>query len=360
MFGVTTPCVTRARERLEELGYEVLVFHATGTGGQSFEALATGGYLVGALDATTTELADDLVGGVLSAGPDRLEAVGRAGMPQVVSLGALDMVNFGPRDTVPPQFEGRNLYVHNPTITLMRTTPEEMAELGRRIARKLNGADGPTVLFVPLKGVSAIDVEGQPFRDAEADEALFAALREGVDPGKVEVHEVDADVNDPAFATAMADRLHELIQEARMTRDEALARLREQVAAGPAGHRRRRGHGPVGQVRAGRRRRPDHHLQLRALPDGGPRLAGGDDALRRRQRDRHGHGPRGAAGRARHGGAGRRVRDRSVPAHAAASSRTSSARASPACRTSRPSGSSTGPSASAWRRPAWATASRSR
>jgi uncharacterized protein (UPF0261 family) len=214
MFGVTTPCVTAARERLEELGYEVLVFHATGTGGQSFEALATGGYLVGALDVTTTELADDLVGGVLSAGPDRLEAVGRSAIPQVVSLGALDMVNFGPRDTVPDKFEGRNLYVHNPTITLMRTTPEENAELGRRIARKLNGADGPTVLFVPLKGVSAIDVDGQPFRDAEADEALFAALREGLDTSKVEVHEVDTDVNDPAFAVAMADRLHELVSRA--------------------------------------------------------------------------------------------------------------------------------------------------
>jgi uncharacterized protein (UPF0261 family) len=113
---------------------------------------------------------------------------------------------------VPPQFESRNLYVHNPTITLMRTTAEEMGELGRRIAGKLNGAEGPTVLYVPLKGVSAIDVEGQPFHDAEADEALFAALREGVDPDKVEVHEVEADVNDPAFATAMADRLHELIQ----------------------------------------------------------------------------------------------------------------------------------------------------
>jgi uncharacterized protein (UPF0261 family) len=214
MFGVTTPCVTRARERLEELGYEVLVFHATGTGGQSFEALAAGGYLVGALDVTTTELADDLVGGVLSAGPDRLEAVGRSGIPQVVSLGALDMVNFGSRETVPAQFEDRNLYVHNPTVTLMRTTAEENAELGRRIARKLNSADSPTVLFVPLKGVSAIDVDGQPFRDAEADEALFGALREGIDTSKVEVHEVDADVNDPAFATAMADRLHELVQEA--------------------------------------------------------------------------------------------------------------------------------------------------
>jgi uncharacterized protein (UPF0261 family) len=215
MFGVTTPCVTRARERLEELGYEVLVFHATGTGGQSFEALATGGFLAGALDATTTELADELVGGVLSAGPDRLEAVGRAGIPQVVSLGALDMVNFGPRETVPERFAERNLYVHNATVTLMRTTPEENAELGRRIARKLNAAESPTALFVPLAGVSAIDVEGQPFRDADADAALFAALRDGLDRSRVEVHELDTDVNDPAFATAMADRLHELIGEAR-------------------------------------------------------------------------------------------------------------------------------------------------
>jgi uncharacterized protein (UPF0261 family) len=215
MFGVTTPAVTRARERLEELGYEVLVFHATGTGGQSMEALASGGFLAGVLDLTTTELADDLVGGVLSAGPDRLEAAGTAGVPQVVSLGALDMVNFGPKDTVPERFAERNLYVHNPTITLMRTTPEENAELGRRIAHKLNGAGAPTVLFVPLRGVSAIDVEGQPFHDRAADAALFAALREHVDRGRVEVHEVEVDVNDPAFATAMADRLHELVEAAR-------------------------------------------------------------------------------------------------------------------------------------------------
>jgi uncharacterized protein (UPF0261 family) len=215
MFGVTTPCITRARERLEELGYEVLVFHATGTGGQSFEALATGGFLAGALDATTTELADDLVGGVLSAGPDRLEAAGRAGLAQVVSVGALDMVNFGPQDTVPERFAGRTLYVHNPTVTLMRTTPQENAELGRRIARKLRDAKGPTVLFVPLGGVSAIDVEGQPFHDPDADRALFEALREGLDGADVEVRELETDVNDPAFATAMADRLHALIQEAR-------------------------------------------------------------------------------------------------------------------------------------------------
>jgi uncharacterized protein (UPF0261 family) len=210
MFGVTTPSVTRARERLEELGYEVLVFHATGTGGQSMEALARGGFLAGVLDITTTELADELVGGVLSAGPDRLETAGELGLPQVVSLGALDMVNFGPRETVPPQFEGRNLYVHNPTVTLMRTTPEECAELGRQIARKLSPSTGPTALFVPLKGVSMIATEGGPFHDAAADDALFTALREGLGPN-VEVHELDLDVNDPAFADAMANRLHELI-----------------------------------------------------------------------------------------------------------------------------------------------------
>jgi uncharacterized protein (UPF0261 family) len=209
MFGVTTPCVTRARERLEELGYEVLVFHATGTGGQSMEALMRGGFVTGVLDVTTTELADDLVGGVLSAGPDRLEAAGKLGIPQVVSLGALDMVNFGPRDTVPAAFAERNLYVHNPTVTLMRTTSEECAELGRRIARKLNAATGPTALFVPLRGVSMIAVEGQPFYDPEADEALFAAVRDHVDPG-VETHWLDMDVNDERFAVAMADRLHDL------------------------------------------------------------------------------------------------------------------------------------------------------
>jgi uncharacterized protein (UPF0261 family) len=213
MFGVTTPCVTRARERLEELGYEVLVFHATGAGGESLEALARGGFLAGVLDTTTTELADELVGGVFPAGPGRLEAAGAAGVPQVVSLGALDMVNFGPRETVPPEFEARNLYVHNPTVTLMRTTPEECAYLGRTIGRKLSGAHGPTVLFVPLKGVSMIAVEGQPFYDADADAALFAGLRETL-ADSVEVHEIDTDINDPEFAVAMADRLHALIREA--------------------------------------------------------------------------------------------------------------------------------------------------
>lgn len=213
MFGVTTPAADEARDRLTELGYEVLVFHATGTGGRAMEKLVESGLLAGVLDLTTTELADDLVGGVLSAGPDRLEMAGSTGLPQVVSLGALDMVNFGPRETVPDEFGGRNLFVHNPTVTLMRTTAEEMAELGRRIARKLAAATGPTALFVPLRGVSAIDVDGGPFRDAEADEALFAALREGLAGAAVRVEEVDQAINDPGFGTAMADALHSTITD---------------------------------------------------------------------------------------------------------------------------------------------------
>jgi uncharacterized protein (UPF0261 family) len=211
MFGVTTPCVTRAREALEARGYEVLVFHATGTGGRAMESLVEGGFLRGVLDATTTELCDDLVGGVLSAGPGRLEAAGRAGLPQVVSLGALDMVNFGPRETVPPRFAGRTFHVHNPTVTLMRTTPEECAELGRRIARKLAAATGPVALFVPLGGVSLIDVEGAPFHDPEADAALFGALREGLAGTRVDLVELDLAINDPAFADAMAERLDAML-----------------------------------------------------------------------------------------------------------------------------------------------------
>jgi uncharacterized protein (UPF0261 family) len=213
MFGVTTPAVDAARERLTELGYEVLVFHATGAGGRSMEALADGGFLAGVLDLTTTELADDLVGGVLSAGPERLTAAGRAGIPQVVSVGALDMVNFGPRDTVPAQFEDRLLYVHNPTVTLMRTTAAENAELGRRIAGKLAAATGPTDVYLPLRGVSAIDADGGVFADPDADAALFAALRTNLAGTPVRVHEVDAHVNDPTFAVELAERLHTMISK---------------------------------------------------------------------------------------------------------------------------------------------------
>lgn len=215
MFGVTTPCVTTARERLEALGYEVLVFHQTGAGGGSMEALIAAGFIAGSLDVTTTEFCDSVAGGVLAAVPDRLESAGARGIPQVVSLGALDMVNFGPLESVPERYRERNLYVHNPTITLMRTTPDECREIAAIIAGKLNAATGPTVLFVPLRGVSMIAVDGQVFHDPEADEALFSTLRELVDTSKVEVHEVDVDVNDAAFALAMANRLHELILEAR-------------------------------------------------------------------------------------------------------------------------------------------------
>ena len=207
MFGVTTPCLTTAREELERLGYEPVIFHATGVGGQAMEGLMESGFLRGVLDVTTTELCDDLVGGVLSAGPDRLEMAGRLGLPQVVSVGALDMVNFGARDSVPERFEDRNLYVHNPSITLMRTTQEENAELGRRIASKLSAATGPTALFIPLGGVSMIDAEGQPFHDPEADAALFEELRKVAD--NVELIEMEEHVNDPAFAKAMVAKLDE-------------------------------------------------------------------------------------------------------------------------------------------------------
>lgn len=211
MFGVTTPCVTALREQLERAGYEVLVFHATGSGGRSMESLIEAGFIAGVADVTTTEWCDELVGGVLSAGPTRLEAAARAGIPQVVSCGALDMVNFWALDTVPAQFKTRTLYQHSPNVTLMRTTPEECAKLGEVIAARLNAATGPTALFLPLQGVSAIDREGQPFHLPEADEALFDALRQHVQP-PVELIELDRHINDPTFAAAMADKLMAMLR----------------------------------------------------------------------------------------------------------------------------------------------------
>ena len=211
MFGVTTAGANAARERLEKLGYEVVVFHATGSGGRAMEGLVKGGFFAGVLDLTTTELADELVGGVLSAGPDRLEAAGKAGVPQVVSLGAMDMVNFGPRATLPAQFESRNIHVHNETVTLMRTTPDEMGQLGRIVGEKLARAGSPTSMFVPLRGVSAIDVDGAPFRDVAADEVMFSALRAALSGSAVRLVEMDNAINDPAFAVAVAEELHRLI-----------------------------------------------------------------------------------------------------------------------------------------------------
>jgi uncharacterized protein (UPF0261 family) len=217
MFGVTTPAVEAARRRLDELGYEVLVFHCTGVGGQSMEGIIEAGLVAGVLDLTTTELADELVGGVFSAGPTRLTAAGRAGIPQAVSFGALDMVNFGPRETVPPQFAGRRLHVHNATVTLMRTTPSENAELGRRLAERLNAAQGAVTVHVPLGGVSAIDCAGQPFHDPEADKALFTAFEQTID-ARVSVLRRPTTINDPAFAVEMADSLHHSIQHTRASK----------------------------------------------------------------------------------------------------------------------------------------------
>jgi uncharacterized protein (UPF0261 family) len=214
MFGVTTPCVEHARRRLEESAFEVLVFHATGTGGRTMEALIEDGLVTGVLDLTTTELADELVGGVLTAGPTRLTAAGRRRIPQVISVGALDMVNFGPPETVSEKFRARKFYQHNPAVTLMRTTPEENRQLGEEIARKANAAEGPVTIMVPLKGVSAIDAEGKAFWDPEADAALFQALRQNVS-APVELVELDLHINDPAFADACVARLTAMLSAAR-------------------------------------------------------------------------------------------------------------------------------------------------
>lgn len=215
MFGVTTPAVETAKAYLEDHGYEVLVFHATGTGGKTMEALIESGYFKGVLDLTTTEWCDELVGGVLNAGPNRLEAASKTKTPQVVSLGACDMVNFGPMASVPKEFEGRNFYKHNPTVTLMRTTLEENRLLGKIIAEKLNLATEKTALFIPLLGVSMIDNVGQPFYGPEEDAMLFKTLRENVDPSKVKVIELNNHVNDDDFALAMAKQLIEYMEEAQ-------------------------------------------------------------------------------------------------------------------------------------------------
>ncbi|WP_135663163.1 Tm-1-like ATP-binding domain-containing protein [Halorhabdus rudnickae] len=213
MFGVTTPCVQAAREYLEDRGYETVVFHATGTGGQAMENLIRQGVIDGVLDVTTTEWADELVGGVLSAGPERLDAGAETGTPQVVSTGALDMVNFGPRDSVPETFEDRQFHIHNPQVTLMRTTPEENAKLGEIVAEKLSTASGPTAVYLPLDGVSMIDVAGEDFYDPDADEALFEAIRTTLDES-IELVEMETDINDHAFAVAMAKQLDEYMQTA--------------------------------------------------------------------------------------------------------------------------------------------------
>jgi len=205
-FGNTTPCIEKAKAIVEAAGYEVVVFAATGTGGRTMESLIEAGMVAGVLDITTTEWADELVGGVLTAGPTRLDAAARAGVPAVVSTGCLDMVNFGPRDSVPEKFRGRTFYQHNAQVTLMRTTPEENARLGRILAGKLNASRGPVAVVLPLRGGSVIGAPGGPFHDPEADAALYAALKGGLRPD-IPVRELDCAINDPAFAEACAEAL---------------------------------------------------------------------------------------------------------------------------------------------------------
>jgi uncharacterized protein (UPF0261 family) len=206
MFGVTTPCVTQAVEMLRG-DYDCLVFHATGTGGRAMEKLAESGLIVGMIDVTTTEICDLLFGGVLSAGPDRLGAAIRTGLPYVGSVGALDMVNFQAFDTVPERYRGRRLHRHNPQVTLMRTTPEENRQMGEWLGERLNQCPGEVRVLIPEKGVSAIDAPGQPFYDPQADAALFAALEKTFRPtAKRRLERLPLHINDPKFSAALVER----------------------------------------------------------------------------------------------------------------------------------------------------------
>ena len=208
MFGNTTTLVSMARDLLEDAGYEVLVFHATGTGGQTMESLIESGMVAGVLDVTTTEWADELVGGVLSAGPDRLDAMSRAKVPAVIAPGCLDMINFGERDTVPPELEQRAIYEHNPQVTLVRTSVEECTDLGKILARKAKANKAPTSILLPTRAISVISAEGEAFHDPAADEALFDAIRQ---TAGVEVVELAVEINSEEFARACVEKLLELM-----------------------------------------------------------------------------------------------------------------------------------------------------
>jgi uncharacterized protein (UPF0261 family) len=211
MFGNTTAGVTEAKRLLEAAGYEVLVYHATGVGGRAMEAVIASGLVTGVLDLTTTEWADELVGGILSAGPTRLEAAAHAGVPTVIAPGCLDMVNFGEPGSVPAKFAGRRFYAHNPQVTLMRTTPAECAALGRILAEKINRYRGPVTVLLPRGGISLISMPGQPFHDPAADEALFEALRRNLH-ASVPVVESDDAINHPRFAALCAQALLEQLK----------------------------------------------------------------------------------------------------------------------------------------------------
>jgi uncharacterized protein (UPF0261 family) len=205
MFGVTTACVTMVREAMET-SHEIYTFHATGVGGQSMEKLVDSRLVAGLLDITTTEVPDLLVGGVFAATEDRFGSIIRTELPYVGSVGAVDMVNFGARETVPAKFANRRLHVHNAQVTLMRTTPDENVAIGKFIVERLNRMKGPVRFLLPLRGVSAIDAPGQSFHDPEADRALFDTIRAGWQPASNrQLIELDFHINDPEFAAALVD-----------------------------------------------------------------------------------------------------------------------------------------------------------
>ncbi len=210
MFGQTTPCVTRCKEELTAKGYEVLVFHASGTGGKTMESMVDEGYVEGVLDVTTTEWADELMGGVFTAGPTRLEAPGRAGVAHLIVPGCVDMVNFGPPETVPEKYNDRTFYESKPTVTLMRTSAEENARIGEMFAEKANASKGKVGFLLPLRGLSVLDSEGGAFWSPEADSALFRAIKENV-RGDIPVVELDAHINDEEFSRKAVAMLMDLM-----------------------------------------------------------------------------------------------------------------------------------------------------
>jgi uncharacterized protein (UPF0261 family) len=212
MFGNTTVCVDHARGILENEGYEVLVFHATGTGGKTMESLIGDGYIAASMDITTTELADYVCGGVLSAGPERCTAASKAGIPAVLVPGCVDMANFGGIETLPQKYSGRNLYEWNPNVTLMRTNIEENIRMGEMIAAAANASTAPVTVLFPLKGVSMLDSPGNRFWDPEADKACFDTIKKNLKPG-IRMIEMDNNINDPAFSEKVAMTLLEMLKK---------------------------------------------------------------------------------------------------------------------------------------------------
>lgn len=211
MYGVTTPCVMKAKEYLEQKGYEVIIFHASGTGGKIMESLIKSGIVDGVLDLTTTEWIDEICGGIMAAGPERLDAAALCGIPQVVSVGAADMITFGNRSSLPERYEGRTVYMHNPAITVVKSNIEESVAFGMKVAEKLNQCKNKAVLLLPLRGISMNDKAGSPYYGPKEDQALFLTLKKMITNPLVEIIDVDAHINDPSFSILAAEKLANLI-----------------------------------------------------------------------------------------------------------------------------------------------------